>query len=92
MYSSGGGQIQLLWLGEEEALQMSIRKWTLKSLDFKIYFENKEIYGAPKIYKIRIGRGETSSLKRVQKLMWELGLRSIIMKKYKTDKQANVGP
>ncbi|MGC3208303.1 IS3 family transposase [Enterococcus faecalis] len=58
----------------------------------RIYFENKEIYGAPKIYKIRIGRGEASSLKRVQKLMWELGLRSITMKKYKTDKQANVGP
>ena len=58
----------------------------------RIYFENKEIYGAPKIYKIRIGRGEASSLKRVQKLMWELGLRSITMKKYKTDKQANFGP
>lgn len=55
-----------------------------------IYFENKGIYGAPKIHKILVGRGETLSLKRVQKLMRTLGLRSITMKKYKPGKQAEV--
>lgn len=55
-----------------------------------IYFENKGIYGAPKIHKILISRGENLSLKRVQKLFRKLGLRSITMKKYKPGKQAKV--
>lgn len=51
-----------------------------------IYFENKGIYGAPKIHQILLGRGETGSLKRVQKLMREMNLRSITVKKYKPGK------
>ncbi|WP_407929227.1 IS3 family transposase [Agrilactobacillus fermenti] len=47
-----------------------------------IYFENKGIYGAPKIHYLLISRGEHISLKRVQKLMKTLGLRAITVKKY----------
>ncbi len=54
------------------------------------YFENKGIYGAPKIHKILVYRGEILSLKKVQKLMRKLDLRSITLKKYKLDKQAKV--
>lgn len=55
-----------------------------------IYFENKGIYGAPKIRKLLVARGEVLSLKRVQKLMRKLNLRSITVKKYKPGKQAKV--
>lgn len=56
----------------------------------KIYFENKGIYGAPKIHKILAGLGESLSLKRVQKLMKTNGLRSITIKKYKPGTQAKI--
>lgn len=52
--------------------------------------KNKGIYGAPKIHKILVGRGETLSLKKVQILMRKLGLRSVTLKKYKPGKQAKV--
>ncbi|MBE9879901.1 IS3 family transposase [Enterococcus casseliflavus] len=55
-----------------------------------IYFENKGIYGAPKIHKILVGRGESLSLKKVQILMRKLGLRSVTLKKYKPGKQVKV--
>jgi Transposase and inactivated derivatives len=55
-----------------------------------IYFENKGIYGAPKIHQTLLARGEILSLKRVQKLMRAMALRAITMKKYKPGKQANV--
>lgn len=47
------------------------------------FFKAKQRYGAPKIHAQLLRQGERCSLKRVQKLMRKLGLRSIIMKKWK---------
>jgi len=48
-----------------------------------IYFESKKRYGAPKIYKILTTKGNVLSLKRVQRRMASMGLRSITVKKYR---------
>lgn len=48
-----------------------------------IYDESKGIYGAPKIYKVLDSRGFTLSLKRIQRLMNSMGLRSIVVKKFR---------
>ena len=47
------------------------------------FFKAKQRYGAPKIHAQLLRQGERCSLKRVQKMMRKLGLRSIIMKKWK---------
>ena len=60
----------------------SIENAKLKQEIQTIYDESKGIYGAPKIHKI-IYKKFDISLKRVQKIMKELGLRSIIIKKFK---------
>ena len=60
----------------------SIENDKLKQEIQTIYDESKGIYGAPKIHKI-IYKKFDISLKRVQKIMKELGLRSIVIKKFK---------
>lgn len=77
------------WVNKKPSKRQSDNE-RLSRLISGIYFENKGIYGAPKIHKILVGRGEILSLKRVQKLMKKLGLRSITLKKYKPGKQAKV--
>jgi len=47
-----------------------------------IYLESKRRYGAPKITKILCARGKRVSLKRVQRYMSFMGIRSIVSKKY----------
>ena len=61
----------------------SIENKRLKEEILKIYNDNKKRYGAPKIHKILIRQGESISLKRVQRFMNELGIKSIVCKKYK---------
>lgn len=61
----------------------SIENKRLKEEIFKIYNDNKKRYGAPKIHKILISQGEFISLKRVQRFMNDLGIKSIVCKKYK---------
>lgn len=48
----------------------------------EIYFDSKKRYGAPKIQKVLASKGIKTSLKRVQRYMSKLGLRSIVVKKY----------
>lgn len=60
----------------------SIENDKLKQEIQTIYDESKGIYCEPKIHKI-IYKKFDISLKRVQKIMKELGLRSIIIKKFK---------
>ena len=48
-----------------------------------IYWSSNKRYGAPKIHKSLEGKGIIVSLKRVQRHMRILGLRSIVTKKYK---------
>lgn len=48
-----------------------------------VFEENKKRYGAPKLQKVLESLGIKASLKRVQRYMAELGLRSIVVKKYR---------
>lgn len=52
---------------------------TIKS----VFEENKKRYGAPKIQRVLASHGIHASLKRVQRHMAVLGLRSIVVKKYR---------
>lgn len=62
----------------------------LKNKIRKIWVESKSRYGAPKIHKLLINNGETISLKRVQSYMSDMGIRSIVVKRfgYYTDKSS----
>lgn len=60
-----------------------IENQKLKSAIIKIYKANKGIYGDPRIHHILGGKAFKVSLKRVQRLMVELGLCAITVKKYK---------
>ena len=55
----------------------------IKAEIIKIYKESKGRYGAPKIHVILIRNGFKISLKKTQKLMVQLGIRSIVIKKFK---------
>jgi len=55
----------------------------LKSDIKKIWLESKSRYGAPKIQKILEGKGKKVSLKRIQRYMTGLQIRSIVVKKFK---------
>ena len=48
-----------------------------------IYFATKRRYGAPKIHQELLEQSWHVSLKRVQRRMSELGIRSIVVKKYR---------
>ena len=48
-----------------------------------IYKESKKRYGAPKIHKVLMDKGFKISLKRVQRLMKMLGIKSIVVRKYR---------
>lgn len=55
----------------------------LKEAIKRIYEDNKGIYGAPRIHHILKAKGFAISIKRVQRLMTELGLCEVTVKKYK---------
>lgn len=58
------------------AVEREILKQEIKS----IYNDSNGIYGAPKIHKI-LSKKFDVSIKRVQRIMSELGLKSVIVKK-----------
>lgn len=55
----------------------------LDSKILKVYYDSKRRYGAPKIFKVLQNEGETASLKRIQRRMTVLGIKSVVVKKYK---------
>lgn len=55
----------------------------LKNKIRKIWVESKSRYGAPKIHKVLVNNGESISLKRVQRYMVDMGIRSIVVKKFR---------
>ena len=55
----------------------------LKSEIRQIYKDSKCRYGAPKIFKVLKSSGKKISLKRVQRYMSSMGLRSIVVKKFR---------
>lgn len=64
-----------MWKSKNKKLQEDI---------LKIYNESNKIYGAPKIREELKGLGyEKISIKRVQRHMRKLGIKSIVVKKYR---------
>ena len=62
------------------------RRRTL-TLEIKsIYEASKQIYGAPKIHHQLVQKGLTVGLKLVQKLMHEQGIKSVVNKKFKPER------
>lgn len=55
----------------------------LDSKILKVYYDSKRRYGAPKIFKVLQNEGGTASLKRIQRRMTVLGIKSVVVKKYK---------
>lgn len=55
----------------------------LKTDIYQIYKESKGRYGAPKIHTVLKKNGRHVSLKRVQRYMSSMGIRSIVVKKYR---------
>lgn len=55
----------------------------LDSNILKVYYDSKRRYGAPKIFKTLQNEGQTASLKRIQRRMSTLGIKSVVVKKYK---------
>ena len=60
-----------------------IKRLKLNETIKKVFEESKDRYGAPKIQKILDSLGIHTSLKLVQRYMAALGLRSIVVKKYR---------
>lgn len=52
-------------------------------MKFLIYITSKSRYGVPKIYKKLIANGIFISIKRTQRLMNKLGIKSIVCKKFR---------
>jgi putative transposase len=70
--------------------QRSIENKVFKAEIEAIYQSSSRRYGAPKIYQVMKANGFKLSLKRVQKLMKSLGLKSIVAKKFKPHSGKNI--
>ena len=68
---------------------IEIRNNRLKKKISTIFFINKQRYGATKIYQVLLKEGISVSLKHVQKLMKQLKLKSIVVKKYRPQRSNN---
>lgn len=55
----------------------------------KIYIDSSKRYGAPKIHRILLDRDFKVSIKRVQRIMKRLGLKSIVVKKFRPTRSNN---
>jgi transposase len=66
------------------------RNEELDSKNLKIYYENFRRYGVPKMYHVLQKQGEKVSLKHVQRRMAFLGIKSIVVKKYKPVKTEKI--
>ena len=60
-----------------------VENTTIKKELLKLYKQSKGRYGAPKLHILLLRAGFKLSLKRTQRLMCQLGLKSIIVKKFK---------
>lgn len=69
----------LVGVPSKQALEAAKLKDEIKS----IYLDSKSRYGAPKIQKILETKGKYMSLKRVQRYMSSMGIKSIVTKKYR---------
>lgn len=56
----------------------------------EVYYDSKRRYGAPKIHQVLKAKGIKTSLKRIQRRMAELGIKSVVVKKYKPVKAEKI--
>lgn len=70
------------WLNKP-ASTMANRRKEIKQLIYKFFLENDGIYGAPKITDHLWSKGYKIAIRTVSKYMKELGIRSVIIKKFK---------
>ncbi|MDG4982529.1 IS3 family transposase, partial [Lactococcus lactis] len=49
----------------------------------QLFKANRGIYGAPKIHHLLLNQGEKVGIKLVQKIMQQLQLKSVVLKKFK---------
>ena len=49
----------------------------------QLFKANRGIYGAPKIHHLLLNQGEKVGIKLVQKIMKQLQLKSVVLKKFK---------
>ena len=61
----------------------AIENASIEKAIIDIYNDSKKRYGAPKIHKSLLNSGISISLKRVQRMMKKLGIRSIVTKKFR---------
>lgn len=66
---------------KHQPIKTQISNDKLDSKILKIYYDSKRRYGAPKIFKVLRNEGETVSLKRIQRRMTVLGIKSVVIKK-----------
>lgn len=80
------------WLQEKENDSKANRD-VVKLRILKIYIDSKKIYGAPKITEILRKEGFSTAQRTVSKYMKELGIRSIVARKFRpqTKKRADIG-
>ena len=60
-----------------------VRNEQLDSKILKVYYDSKRRSGAPMIFNVLRNEGQTARLKRIQRRMEFLGIKSVIVKKYK---------
>ena len=70
------------WLQEKENDSKANRD-VVKLRILKIYIDSKKIYGAPKITEILRKEGFSTAQRTVSKYMKELGIRSIVARKFR---------
>lgn len=72
--------------------RIHIENTRLKEEIIRIYNENDGVYGAPKIRKelLKLNLGFAISIRRVGKIMKSVGLRSVVIKKFRPHKSESV--
>lgn len=80
------------WLQDKDSATQA-NKGAVKLKILKIYLESKKIYGAPKITELLRKEGLTTAQRTVSKYMKELGIKSIVVRKFKpqSKKRADIG-
>lgn len=77
---------------EKENKNLREQNEILKERILEVYYKNNGVYGAPKIRKeiLKLNLGFAVSIRRIGRIMRFLGLRSVVIKKYRPHKTDSV--
>lgn len=76
------------WRNRPESTRSKRRKRITKRV-YQIFVKSRRLYGSPKIREVLRQEGERVAQKTVAKIMWENGLRSRTVRKYKATTYSN---